>query len=154
MVRATALAPTLLLAALPAGGEDSSYSSLTEWLNIVQSLVLPFVVIPLIQLTSNKRVMGTSVNSRVGLVVMSIILAFLVGMNCYTVVSFGLDQLPSEGWAQALFGIACAVYGLFVLYFLVGPRRVDRWVCGGVKAVATRAKPTIERAVDMVEVHF
>lgn len=44
-VRLLTLGPTLLVA-VSMRGENSDFGTLTEWLNIVQSLVLPFVVIP------------------------------------------------------------------------------------------------------------
>lgn len=60
-VRMITLGPTLLIAVF-LRGQDPSFDTLTEWLNIVQSLVLPFVVIPLILITSSERIMGNSVN--------------------------------------------------------------------------------------------
>ena len=46
LVRLTTLGPTLLVAVFAGRGQDSSLGSFTEWLNIVQSLVLPFAIVP------------------------------------------------------------------------------------------------------------
>lgn len=61
VVRLITLGPTLLIAIL-LRGEDPSFDTLTEWLNIIQSLVLPFVVIPLLLITASDRIMGAAVN--------------------------------------------------------------------------------------------
>lgn len=61
VVRLITLGPTLLIAIL-LRGQDPSFDTLTEWLNIIQSLVLPFVVIPLLLITASDRIMGAAVN--------------------------------------------------------------------------------------------
>lgn len=156
IVRATTLGPTLLVT-IWLRGENPSLSGLTEWLNIVQSLVLPFVVIPLLLLTSNGKVMGSYKNRPWFIGIMSLVVAFLVGMNGYMAVSFALDQLPDTPYVKAIFGIVFALYTLFVVYLLIGPRKVDPWVSERVKMVkevVKGRKKTMERAVDMMEVHL
>ena len=97
--------------------------------------------------------MGPHANRPWSIVALSLVLAFLVGMNGYLAVTFALDKLPATGWARAIFSIICVLYVSFGAYLLVGPKRVGRWVARGAKAVETRARPMMGRAVDMMEVH-
>jgi natural resistance-associated macrophage protein len=152
VVRLSTLGPTLLVAVL-LGADGGSLSGLTEWLNIVQSLVLPFVAIPLLVITSTASIMGEHVNRRRVVAAMGLIVAFLTGMNAYLAVSFALEQLPAAAWARALFGTAFALYELFAVYLLVGPARAGRWAGAlGARASKMRASlPPVGRAVDMMD---
>jgi natural resistance-associated macrophage protein len=154
LVRLSTLGPTLLVAVL-LGSSDASFSSLTEWLNIVQSLVLPFVIIPLLAFTSSAAVMGPHANRPWAVGALSLVVAFLIGMNAYLAVSFGLEQVPVVAWARALFGLACALYCAFLLYLLAGPARVGRWASAAkasvLKARASMPAMPVGRAVDMMD---
>ena len=62
--RALAVAPTLFLAPLTTTSKESSHSpaaaldAAAQALNVVQSIQLPFALLPLIRLTASRRVMG------------------------------------------------------------------------------------------------
>ena len=172
-VRVATLGPTLSVAIF--FRSETALTALTEWLNIIQSLVLPFVVVPLLIFTSSTKIMGPHANRPWSVASISLILAFLIGMNGYLAVSFALDKLPAVAWARALFGIGCVLYCSFGLYLLLGPKRVDKWVAEGwgrakAKVVTMNSKQcgicvccrgpgsgagggVMSRAVDMMEVH-
>lgn len=46
------------------GAGEGALNVLDEWLNILQSLQLPFALLPLLQFTDNERIMGSFKNSR------------------------------------------------------------------------------------------
>lgn len=62
-MRLITLGPTLLVAVFLRNG-DASFDTLTEWLNIVQSLVLPFVVIPVRERGGEDESAGVDPDSR------------------------------------------------------------------------------------------
>ena len=151
LMRLVTLGPTLSVAVLLKS--ESALNTLTEWLNIIQSLVLPFVVVPLLVFTSSTKIMGPHANRPWSIGALSLILTFLVAMNGYLAVTFALGKLPDVAWARALFGIGCVLYFAFGFYLLIGPIRVNKWVVNGAKKASEKAKPVINRAVDMMEVH-
>ncbi|KDD76936.1 natural resistance-associated macrophage protein [Helicosporidium sp. ATCC 50920] len=128
-VRLVTLGPTLLIAVF-FRGTDAPFDALTNWLNIVQSLVLPFVLIPLLAFTASERVMGEHANRPWFTWVMGAIAVFLVGLNAYLAVDVSLEQLPRTAWVQALFWMGFAVYVCFVAFIALGmdrARRLHRW---------------------------
>ncbi|GAB4815567.1 hypothetical protein N2152v2_002613 [Parachlorella kessleri] len=122
LVRAVTLGPTLLVA-IVLGKQNDSFEGFTEWLNVSQSLVLPFVVIPLLVMTSTSRIMGDFVNSKWHTGIMSVIIVFLLGMNGYLAVTFSTDKLPDYVYAKALFWIAAAIYCFLIVYLCITPQR-------------------------------
>ena len=46
ITRSVAIAPTFLVALLYAGKADNTLDVMTEWLNVLQSIQLPFALIP------------------------------------------------------------------------------------------------------------
>merc|ERR1712194_171930 len=62
-----ALLPTLAVAMLFGGGH-SGLDALNSMLNVVQSLVLPFAVVPLLIFAGSERIMGDFVLSRPSLI--------------------------------------------------------------------------------------
>ncbi len=65
----TALVPALVVAIMFHNDETAS-DSLSEWLNVLQSVVLPFAVLPLLHFCSSEQVMGIFVISRWGLIML------------------------------------------------------------------------------------
>ncbi|XLR05147.1 hypothetical protein S83_071345 [Arachis hypogaea] len=48
-----------MIAAIVFNTSESSLDTMNEWLNMVQSIQIPFVLIPLLTLVSKEEVMGT-----------------------------------------------------------------------------------------------
>ncbi|KDD76937.1 natural resistance-associated macrophage protein [Helicosporidium sp. ATCC 50920] len=123
-VRLITLGPTLAIAfAL----QENSLDTLSNWLNIIQSLVLPFVVIPLLYLTSCKHIMGGEANKWWYTVIMGGFTVFLIGMNAYMFISMSFTAIPMVAWAQFLYWLAMFIYAAFVVYLAIGVSRCDRW---------------------------
>jgi natural resistance-associated macrophage protein len=57
VTRAVAIVPTVIVA-LIFNSSENELDRLSEWLNVLQSIQLPFALIPLLCLVSNTRVMG------------------------------------------------------------------------------------------------
>jgi NRAMP (natural resistance-associated macrophage protein)-like metal ion transporter len=58
ITRSMALVPTLAVAVYFGGGHNEGLDSLNSYLNILQSLVLPFAVVPLLTFASARSIMG------------------------------------------------------------------------------------------------
>lgn len=147
-VRLFTLGPTLSVALLVRS--EGQLTVLTEILNVIQSIVLPLVVIPLLTFTSSKKIMGVYANRPWSVVALVLVLLFLTGMNGYLAVSFAINVIPATAWARVLFGFGCALYVCFMLYLLAAPHRVHRFV----KAAVARARPALDRVVDVMDVHI
>ena len=57
LTRSFALVPSLVVA-IAFGHRASLFDKVNEWLNVLQSIQLPFAVIPVVQMTSWEYVMG------------------------------------------------------------------------------------------------
>merc|ERR1719313_207754 len=57
LTRAAALGPSILVSVLTVGN-DELFNSINEYLNVLQSLQLPFAMLPLLNFTSKTEVMG------------------------------------------------------------------------------------------------
>lgn len=60
VTRLVAIVPTVIVA-LAFDSSENELDNLSEWLNVLQSIQLPFALIPLLCLVSNTRVMGVFV---------------------------------------------------------------------------------------------
>jgi len=60
VTRLVAIVPTVVVA-LAFDSSENELDNLSEWLNVLQSIQLPFALIPLLCLVSNTRLMGVFV---------------------------------------------------------------------------------------------
>lgn len=60
VTRSVAIIPTIIVA-LIFDSSENQLDVLNEWLNVLQSIQLPFALIPLLVLVANERIMGTFV---------------------------------------------------------------------------------------------
>merc|ERR1712048_239053 len=74
--RAIALGPSIFVAAATVG-DDKLFNSINEYLNVLQSVQLPFAMLPLLYFTSQPRVMGRFRSYR-GVLIMNFSLAAVV----------------------------------------------------------------------------
>jgi Mn2+/Fe2+ NRAMP family transporter len=64
VTRLVAIVPTVIVA-LAFDSSENELDNLSEWLNVLQSIQLPFALIPLLCLVSNTRIMGVFVISNI-----------------------------------------------------------------------------------------
>jgi natural resistance-associated macrophage protein len=76
ITRACALGPAVAIA-LAATGDPGVQARMNEWLNVLQSLQLPFALIPVLHFTSSASVMGQEANS-IGTIVCCWLISLLV----------------------------------------------------------------------------
>merc|ERR1719356_707659 len=58
VTRMIALVPALIVALFPLSTGQLRFDSLDQWLNVLQSVALPFAVVPVLLFTDSKKIMG------------------------------------------------------------------------------------------------
>ncbi|KAK9835822.1 hypothetical protein WJX74_008692 [Apatococcus lobatus] len=120
ITRSVAIAPTLVVALLSGGQLDK----LNEWLNVLQSIQLPFALIPVLVMTSSAGVMTvTFVNRRLTGLVCWAIAAGIVSINMSLIYSFVQQNLPHDWWILLLVIFGVVMYLLFIIYLTFGPNK-------------------------------
>ncbi|KAM5228718.1 natural resistance-associated macrophage protein 1 [Ctenodactylus gundi] len=105
LTRSCAILPTVLVAVFR---DLRDLSSLNDLLNVLQSLLLPFAVLPVLTFTSMPAVMQEFANCRLSKAVNSCILAVVCAINLYFVVCF-LPKLSHPAYF-GLVALLAAVY--------------------------------------------
>ncbi|XP_028806902.1 metal transporter Nramp2 isoform X2 [Neltuma alba] len=116
ITRSFAILPTMVVA-IVFNTSEASLDILNEWLNVLQSMQIPFALIPLLTLVSKEQVMGTF---RIGLVLERVawtIAALIMVINGYLLLDFFLSEVKG-----LLFGfVVCsctAAYVAFIVYLI------------------------------------
>jgi len=78
--RAIAIAPTLALAVTE---KVDRLTGMNDWLNVLQSLQLPFAILPLLTFTNDKAVMGEYKNNKLIKLVTWLLAIIIIGINVY-----------------------------------------------------------------------
>lgn len=134
VTRSIALVPSVLVA-IAASHNQSTSDNVDEWLNILQSVQLPFALLPVLHFTSSEAVMGTFKNSRTVKLIGWILATVVIMTNFYILVQFIVDQssdAPHTTWfyvVAVLFFIGYAVF----LSSVIRPDFVEflAWARGG-----------------------
>uniref|UniRef100_A0A8V0ZGH8 Natural resistance-associated macrophage protein 1 n=4 Tax=Gallus gallus TaxID=9031 RepID=A0A8V0ZGH8_CHICK len=114
--RSLAILPTLFVAAFR---DVSQLTGMNDLLNVLQSILLPFAVLPVLTFTSLRPLMHDFANGLLGQVLMSLITGLVCAINVYFVVDF-LPTLRGLGYLIPL-GLLLVAYVAFVTYLL--------WTC-------------------------
>ncbi|XP_052531925.1 natural resistance-associated macrophage protein 1 isoform X1 [Tympanuchus pallidicinctus] len=114
--RSLAILPTLFVAAFR---DISQLTGMNDLLNVLQSILLPFAVLPVLTFTSLRPLMHDFANGLLGKVLMSLITGLVCAINVYFVVDF-LPTLRGLGYLVPL-GLLLVAYVAFVAYLL--------WTC-------------------------
>ncbi|XP_054782721.1 metal transporter Nramp3-like [Prosopis cineraria] len=116
ITRSLAIVPTMIVA-LVFNTSEGSLDTLNEWLNVVQSIQIPFALIPLLTLVSKQEVMGTF---RIGPVVEKVawtVAVVVILVYGYMLLDFFLSEV--KGLVYGLVVFLCAASWLsFIAYLL------------------------------------
>eukprot|EP00199_Chlamydomonas_sp_CCMP681_P000171 CAMPEP_0119103504 /NCGR_PEP_ID=MMETSP1180-20130426/1940_1 /TAXON_ID=3052 ORGANISM="Chlamydomonas cf sp, Strain CCMP681" /NCGR_SAMPLE_ID=MMETSP1180 /ASSEMBLY_ACC=CAM_ASM_000741 /LENGTH=538 /DNA_ID=CAMNT_0007088035 /DNA_START=156 /DNA_END=1772 /DNA_ORIENTATION=- len=139
-VRSVALVPTLTLAVLFEASH--TFDKVAQALNIVQSLVLPFAMIPIIHVAADKRLLGDWATKRPLTIFAAVIALAVAAVNGYLLVVFMQSEVPGATRNSTLAGFAAVIliYYSMLLYFAVGP---EHW-----KGVGERARGVVNKIAD------
>ncbi|XP_078083894.1 natural resistance-associated macrophage protein 1-like [Mustelus asterias] len=111
LTRSLAIVPTVIVAAWLG---VSNLTSMNDILNVLQSILLPFALIPILTFTSLKSLMGQFSNGIIGKIIGVFITLLILGVNAYFVVDF-VDHL-SRVYEYVIAGVVLFFYLVFVIY--------------------------------------
>jgi Mn2+/Fe2+ NRAMP family transporter len=131
--RLVALIPTVVMAVVFEASQTFDYAA--QLLNVAQSVLLPFALLPVLRMTADRDIMGERfVSSRWLTVTGSIICSVILIINGYLIfdvfrVSFGVQGSSAKILALAVLASAIMVcYYLLALYFAIGPDKCEEWL--------------------------
>lgn len=122
--RSIAIAPTLVVAAYK-GVED--LTGMNDLLNVLQSLQLPFAVLPLLTFTNDKAIMREFKNGKITIIVTWLLAITVISINLYLVVDSmtGLNKMWYIGVIPLL--ITWLVFYLTLAYYAAGFHFLDHF---------------------------
>ncbi|XP_028755676.1 metal transporter Nramp2-like [Neltuma alba] len=116
ITRSLAIVPTMIVAVV-FNTSEGSLDTLNEWLNVVQSIQIPFALIPLLTLVSKEEVMGTF---RIGPVVEKVawtVAVLVILVYGYMLLDFFLSEVKGIVYGFVVF--LCAAAWLSFIAYLV-----------------------------------
>ncbi|CAL9761096.1 unnamed protein product [Musa acuminata subsp. burmannicoides] len=120
ITRSFAIVPTIVVS-LFFDTYDSALDTLNQWLNVLQSVQIPFVLIPLLTLVSKEQVMGVFKIGPIIQAVTWIVAALLLIINGYLLLEFFSSEIHG-----LLFGLVVCViiviYMAFIAYLILRGR--------------------------------
>ena len=105
LTRLFALGPALAVATLTIEN-DQLYNNINEYLNILQSIQLPFAMLPVLHFTASRRLMGRFRSRPLMLAITTTLALLVMAINVYLVIQF------FDGMSTAVVACIC-VYGVF-----------------------------------------
>ncbi|CAI8599300.1 unnamed protein product [Vicia faba] len=113
ITRSCAIVPTIIVA-IVYNSSEASLDVLNEWLNVLQSVQIPFALIPLLTLVSKERIMGSF---KIGPVLQRVawtVAALIIVINGYLLVDFFVSEVNG-----VLFGfVACSCTVLYIAFLV------------------------------------
>ena len=139
ITRVAALGPSILIAVATSDNADLR-NGINEWLNILQSIQLPFAIIPVLTFTASAQHMGERFRNRGFSLAISCLLTLIVlGANIFLVTDF-IRTHASEGHTGVIFTIIFgAMYAFFITMLLLDGRRI----------ISSKTRPTLLSDIDM-----
>ncbi|KAI9111145.1 hypothetical protein K1719_017756 [Acacia pycnantha] len=116
ITRSLAIVPTMIVAVV-FNTSEGSLDTLNEWLNVVQSIQIPFALIPLLTLVSKEEVMGTF---RIGPLVEKVawtVAVVVILVYGYMLLDFFLSEV--KGLVYGFVVMICAAAWLSFIAYLV-----------------------------------
>ncbi|XP_015698437.2 metal transporter Nramp6 [Oryza brachyantha] len=117
ITRSFAIVPTIIVA-LFFDASDSALDVLNEWLNVLQSIQIPFALIPLITLVSKEEVMGVFKIGRNTQAVTWTVATLLITINGYLLLDFFSSEIRGL-LSGSILCLAVLAYASFVLYLIL-----------------------------------
>ncbi|CAO2828210.1 unnamed protein product [Amaranthus hypochondriacus] len=129
ITRSCAIIPTIIVA-LIFDRSDDMLDVLNEWLNVLQSIQIPFAIIPLLYLVSKEEIMGGFQIGPVLKTLAWLVAALVIVINGYLMVEFFSDEATGLLFGSILC-IFTAAYIAFVAYLIWRSVSVSSWFSSG-----------------------
>lgn len=128
VTRGVAIFPTVIVA-LIFNSAENQLDNLSEWLNVLQSIQLPFALLPLLCLVSNQRIMGIFVIDKVTKVMAWSIAVLVMAINMYLLLVTVLSRIVDSAPVIIILLVIILLYVSFVTYLVLEPAQEDgNWV--------------------------
>jgi len=116
ITRGFALGPSVAIA-LIAGNNPGVSATMNEWLNTLQSIQLPFALLPAMMLANNKRIMGEFCTPFKWQIICWTLAVLLLAVNTYFMIDFLADPSSPVPRTKS-FSAFVAIYGLAYYGFI------------------------------------
>ncbi|XP_030537997.1 metal transporter Nramp2-like [Rhodamnia argentea] len=116
ITRSFAIVPTIIVAVV-FDTSEASLDVLNEWLNVLQSMQIPFALIPLLTLVSKEQVMGIF---KIGLTLQRVawsVASLVMMINGYLLLDFFISEVKGMLFGSIVFSITAA-YIAFIVYLI------------------------------------
>lgn len=105
---------------------EESLDVLNEWLNVLQSVQIPFALIPLLCLVSKERIMGTFKIGSVLKTVSWLVAALVIVINGYLLLEFFSSEVSGAVFTTVVCAITAA-YVAFIIYLISSSITFSPW---------------------------
>ncbi|KAJ3674324.1 hypothetical protein LUZ60_004940 [Juncus effusus] len=126
ITRSSAIIPTLIVALL-FGASESALDVLNEWLNVLQSVQIPFALVPLLCLVSKESLMGVFRIGKLMKVVTWTVAALLMIINAYLLLDFVSKEINGLLFGS-LISVFILLYAVFILYLILRDTDIPDWL--------------------------
>ncbi|POO00779.1 NRAMP-like metal transporter [Trema orientale] len=125
ITRSFAIVPTMVVALIFDSSEDT-LDVLNEWLNVLQSVQIPFALIPLLYLVSKEQIMGSFKIGPILKTVAWIVAALVILINGYLLLEFFSSEVNGVFFGTVVCAFTAA-YIAFIVYLISRGISISRW---------------------------
>ncbi|KAL3836678.1 hypothetical protein ACJMK2_022100 [Sinanodonta woodiana] len=118
LTRSIAIVPAIVVALLA----TSVLDNMNNWLNVLQSVQLPFALLPILHFTNASRIMGEFKNGRFMMIAVWTLAVLVTGVHFYLIVLFLGDDRP--WYVYVITALVVVVYMSYISYLALGPSLV------------------------------
>lgn len=115
LTRSVAIVPCVVIAILA----RNSLDYLDNYINVEQSLLLPFSLLPLLHATSNREIMGQFKNSFIWSIIVWVIAVIIIGVNIFFIID--IVAIPGHWWRHLTASVGLLIYLIILSYFIFFP---------------------------------
>ncbi|XVF61285.1 hypothetical protein PTKIN_Ptkin08bG0118000 [Pterospermum kingtungense] len=125
ITRSCAIIPTIIVA-LVFDTSEAALDVLNEWLNVLQSIQIPFALIPLLCLVSKEQIMGTFKIGSVLKTVAWLVAALVIVINGYLLLDFFSSEVTGVMFTSVVSAFTGA-YLAFIIYLISRGFSLSAW---------------------------
>lgn len=125
ITRSFAIVPTMIVA-LAFDASEGTLDVLNEWLNVLQSVQIPFALIPLLCLVSKEEIMGVFKIGPVLKTASWLVAALVIVINGYLLLEFFSSEVSGLVFSSAVFAFTAA-YIAFIIYLILRGTTFSNW---------------------------
>ncbi|XP_022775140.1 metal transporter Nramp3-like [Durio zibethinus] len=125
ITRSCAIIPTIIVA-LVFDTSEAALDVLNEWLNVLQSIQIPFALIPLLYLVSKEQIMGTFKIGPVLKTVSWLVAALVIVINGYLLLDFFSSEVSGVMFTSIVSAFTGA-YLAFIIYLVSQGFTLSAW---------------------------